>query len=246
MFDMLTYFEGVSKRMLNEFKEITIAVNYPLRRGESREDVLRDFLKKYLPKKYSVGKGIVFNSIGESSRELDIVIYDNLECPLLYNENNVQFFPIEGIYAVVEVKSNLGREELKDAVGKVESIKKLSAFPDKIAGLIFGYSCRQSLVKTFQVFLELLEHTDPKRRTDFVCILDVGCITFFEKGTNIFAMSSFPPAEPGYFGLNPLLSFYLHLWLYLSVREVQKPPLTHYAFASVRKVSNGRIQNGEI
>jgi hypothetical protein len=94
-------------------------------RGENREEVLRDFLSGHLPKRYGVVKGEVVTKEGLHSHAADVIIYDSVNCPVLYS-GQTAVVPIEGVYGVIEVKSRLSKQELQDAASKIESFKRLA------------------------------------------------------------------------------------------------------------------------
>jgi len=45
-------------------------------KGEGNEHVLRELIKKFIPKRYGVGTGEVIDRNGKQSRQCDIVTYD--------------------------------------------------------------------------------------------------------------------------------------------------------------------------
>ncbi|MFH5069850.1 DUF6602 domain-containing protein [Enterobacter cloacae complex sp. 2024EL-00215] len=94
-------------------------------KGENREEFLIDFLKTHLPKRYGVTKGEVITKEGLRSHAIDIIIYDALNCPVLY-AGKTSILPVEGVYGIIEVKSSLSKNEFDDAAGKITSFKKLA------------------------------------------------------------------------------------------------------------------------
>tara|TARA_R110002072_G_scaffold302999_3_gene491141 strand:+ start:85147 stop:86124 length:978 start_codon:yes stop_codon:yes gene_type:complete len=82
--------------------------------GQVREFLVSNFLKSFLPECVEIGTGRVFDSQGNRSKQIDIVLYDS-RCPALRFPSGVGQFPIEGVIATIEVKSSLSS---KQAVGK--------------------------------------------------------------------------------------------------------------------------------
>jgi hypothetical protein len=122
-------------------------------RGGNREEILRTFLADHLPKKYGVTKGEVLTKSGTHSHAADVLIYDSLNCPVLYL-GETQVLPIEGVYGVIEVKSGLSKAELVDAAAKIEAFKRLAPRdltvirtreyvtvhrPSRPFGIVFGF-----------------------------------------------------------------------------------------------------------
>ena len=54
--------EGMANTMLIDFDQIQAQIGNAGERGEDREVVVRDFLAKYLPKKYALGSGQVIRN----------------------------------------------------------------------------------------------------------------------------------------------------------------------------------------
>lgn len=101
-------------------------IDHNLEKGQGNEQALRDLLISYLPKRFGVGKGKVTNSSGQLSRQADIIIYDALNCPTMFiDENENQILPIEGVYKVIEVKTTLTSSTLRDAFTNLLSVHEL-------------------------------------------------------------------------------------------------------------------------
>lgn len=94
-------------------------------KGEFREKIISDFLKPYLPEKYSLGSGEIFSSSNESSKQVDIVIYDKLFSNILFKDSQNSIFPCEAVYGVIEVKSYLTTDELNTSIDNITSVKSL-------------------------------------------------------------------------------------------------------------------------
>ncbi|HEX3640769.1 MAG TPA: DUF6602 domain-containing protein, partial [Ktedonobacteraceae bacterium] len=122
--DMQAFFGSVEDSMLALYRQARV-VHHSGDRGENREQDLRDFLQKHLPKKYGVTKGEIITRAGEHSHAADIIIFDALNCPVLYSQHTA-VLPIEGVYGIIEVKSKLSKSEFLDDIGKIEQFKHLA------------------------------------------------------------------------------------------------------------------------
>lgn len=117
-------FSSIESTLLSRFKESGF-IQHSGDKGENREEILIDFLVKHLPKRYGVTKGEVITKDGKRSHAIDIIIYDAINCPVLYS-GKTSILPIEGVYGIIEVKSSLSKAEFTDASTKIESFKKLA------------------------------------------------------------------------------------------------------------------------
>ena len=94
-------------------------------KGEFREYIAGQFLRSFLPRCYGIGSGQVFAEDGNSSNQIDLVLYDTVFSNVLFREANSCLFPCESVYGTVEVKTNLSTPELETAVANVASVKRL-------------------------------------------------------------------------------------------------------------------------
>jgi len=122
--DLNDLFASYETTMLARFKESGY-IQHSGDKGENREEILREFLEKHLPKRYGVTKGEVITKDANRSHAIDIIIYDAVNCPVLYS-GKTSIVPIEGVYGIIEVKSSLSKTEFEDAAGKIESFKRLA------------------------------------------------------------------------------------------------------------------------
>ncbi|RZJ23676.1 MAG: hypothetical protein EON51_02010 [Acinetobacter sp.] len=111
------------------------------RHGRVAEAEFRKWLSEFLPKRYGVTSGFII-SPGISSAEhmvhYDVIIYDQLESPVLWVEDNPDSssqgkslaIPVEYVRAVLEVKSAFNRKSAKDAVEQLSKLKPLLARVD--------------------------------------------------------------------------------------------------------------------
>lgn len=69
-------------------------------RGEVNEQFFIDFLRAYLPNRYTVEKAIVLDSKGAVSHSIDIVVFDRQYTPTLLDNKKHRYVPAEAVYAV--------------------------------------------------------------------------------------------------------------------------------------------------
>lgn len=93
--------------------------------GEVNEQHFIDFLRAYLPNRYTVEKAIVLDSRGNVSDSIDIVVFDRQYTPTLLDIDKHRYVPAEAVYAVFECKPKIDKGNLEYAGEKVESVRKL-------------------------------------------------------------------------------------------------------------------------
>ena len=100
-------------------------------KGDALENAWIEWLRKYLPNRYSVDKAIVIDYEGNVSHQIDVVIYDNWYTPFIFTQNGFHYIPAEGVYAIFEVKPDIsGFSDKKHNIAytgeKIESVRKLN------------------------------------------------------------------------------------------------------------------------
>jgi hypothetical protein len=102
--------------------------------GARREVPVREFFERFLQDRLAVTHGQIITTTGEESPQLDVIIYDALETPMLDASESGSLVPIEGVYAVVEVASNLTTAKLRQDAEKITAVKRLRKNPDAYFG----------------------------------------------------------------------------------------------------------------
>lgn len=108
--------------------------------GDVNERCFIDLIRKYLPNRYAVDSGIVIDSNGKTSDQIDVVVFDNQYTPTLLDQQNHRFIPAESVYAIFEVKPHIDKVYLEYAGVKAESVRALSrtSIPIAHAGGVYA------------------------------------------------------------------------------------------------------------
>lgn len=134
-------FNGLQKQMEAQLNTNRDNILHPGTKGDSLENVWIEWLRKYMPNRYSVDKAIIIDSEGQLSDQIDLVIYDQQYTPFVFTQNGVHYIPAEGVYAVFEVKPDLEGSCVVDgksishieyAGRKIESVRNLKRTSTKI------------------------------------------------------------------------------------------------------------------
>lgn len=91
--------------------------------GAGVEDIIREELSKILPARYKVDRGILIDREGKTGGDYDVVIFNDLWFPQVKpaatDLSRRSYYPIEGVYAVGEIKQTLNYQTLDDALKKL-------------------------------------------------------------------------------------------------------------------------------
>lgn len=93
--------------------------------GDVSEQHFINVLRKYLPRRYEVDQGIVIDSNGATSDQIDVIIFDHQYTPTLLDQQAHRFIPVEAVYCVFEVKPTMSKEYLDYAADKAHSVRTL-------------------------------------------------------------------------------------------------------------------------
>ena len=94
-------------------------------KGEVNEQFFIDFLRRYLPNRYTVDKAMVIDSRGDTSDSIDVVVFDRQYTPTLLDSDKHRYVPAESVYAVFECKPTINKGYLGYAGDKAASVRKL-------------------------------------------------------------------------------------------------------------------------
>ncbi|MFX1563274.1 MAG: DUF6602 domain-containing protein [Promethearchaeota archaeon] len=77
--------------------------------GRYKEAILKNILRKFLPKNISIGTGFIVNSNNNQriSKQIDIIVYEN-GYPVLFSEGDFIITTMKNVKGIIEVKSNIG------------------------------------------------------------------------------------------------------------------------------------------
>ena len=125
-FDPDAFIQHIGRRLVQQFDTARTATS-PSTVSAAMEQPVREQLEQNLPRGIGVGSGFVIDTYGETSRQIDIVLYEKDICPVFSVNRTPEttYYPCECVLAVGEVKSALDGDSLKDAFLKISSVKGL-------------------------------------------------------------------------------------------------------------------------
>lgn len=186
-------FGGLQKQMLSQLNTNREFITHPGSKGDSLENAWIEWLKKYLPNRYSVDTAIIIDHKGNTSHQIDIVIYDNWYTPFIFSQNGFHYIPAEGVYAVFEVKPDIKgnvstQTYIEYSASKIESVRKLERTstnminsgikhnPRPLTKIVGGILCSTNTFthENNETIEKHIKNQEGFKSIDFGCIADYG------------------------------------------------------------------------
>ncbi|WP_440948681.1 DUF6602 domain-containing protein [Methanosarcina sp. T3] len=201
--NMREIFKNISNSMRAELEITRSAIPHSGEKGQINEEVFRNFLSKYLPKSLDISTGFVIDTNGGISRQLDIIISDAAKTPIFFengkSNKKIRVIPVECVYAIIEVKTKLTKQEIDSCIVNMESVKKLEkkayVLPPRSIRInilqygkewdicpvnyyVFAYEADNLQVLRDYLLEKVKEKDLPVHlRVDTICVLNEGLIT---------------------------------------------------------------------
>jgi hypothetical protein len=96
----------LQESFLHQQAELAGLLSHSSTIGTAREFLVKRVLQAVLPPLIHVGSGIIVDAHDTLSKQIDVVLYDS-RFPLMEFEQGVGIYPIEGVIATIEVKTDL-------------------------------------------------------------------------------------------------------------------------------------------
>ncbi len=122
--NIVEIFDQVAEKMRADLAEARLAIEHPGLKGATFEEVFIRFLRNYLPATLDISTGVIVDSAGRSSRQIDVIISDAADTNF-YRSGDTRVVPVEGVYSVIEVKATLDTRELERAFENMKSVRTL-------------------------------------------------------------------------------------------------------------------------
>ena len=173
--------------------EANSAFSHSTTKGDATEDEWICWFKNF-GAKYKAEKAIIIDSEGNTSGQIDIVLYDAYYSPLIFENNGQKYIPVESVFAVFEVKQNLNADHIKYAQKKIESVRQLKVVsgdiytldggchrgktPYEIIGGLLTYKSDWAIDNIINNLEKTLSDTKKLNKINFICCLKAGTYDF--------------------------------------------------------------------
>ena len=141
------YWSNEMQAMLDTYKQFQILIPAENRNGAAHngedgryvETLIREYLKRYLPKDLEVLTGFILrpavktglknrsrkNEVDSHSTQLDILIYDSAKYPIFQRFGENVIVPPEGVVGIISVKKNLHENDIVHEAQALKAASKL-------------------------------------------------------------------------------------------------------------------------
>lgn len=123
-------FQKISDSMLASREIGSFATPHSSTRGRNTERVLINFLRKFLPQRFSISQGHIVSPRGDLTPQLDIIIHDETIYPVAtVLESGEKIVFAHSVYAVISVKSiffeRSGVSQVNDMVNNLRPVYEM-------------------------------------------------------------------------------------------------------------------------
>ena len=115
--------QSAGKQLRQDFEEIKNNNPHAAESGAEAELILKTFLKDRLPRRFDIESGLVVGPGGAVRSQTDLIIFDALNSPVYRKGPKVHILPRDNVAVVIEVKSKVNKDQLRDAAKKIASVK---------------------------------------------------------------------------------------------------------------------------
>lgn len=172
--ELQQYFLHRQEIMLRQKDMLTSFINARQRytKGIICEEIVRAALREFLPSSWAVAQGFADAKGQKKSKQCDVLIYDrSLYAPLL-EVNDLVVLPIDAVQFVIEVKAELSKENLQQAlenVGVVGALSMESLGYYKVRRYVLAFdSPRLETIAQYEMLV------NPQKKTEGICVLNKG------------------------------------------------------------------------
>ncbi len=179
---LFEYFEQSEKLLLAEYIRSKLQ-QASQNLGSNRELFCNSFLSRVLPHSLKISKGEIWDGKGIKTGQLDTIIVRDDTPSLSFGDANT--YLAEGVFAVIEIKSNLTRQKLQEAIETLKPVNALSIYEEGVSILsrppetilnrplrcIFAYESA-----SWELLLDEIQKQSAWDLIDLICVLDKGAL----------------------------------------------------------------------
>lgn len=210
--DLRDHYTLVAQELSSQARQAGLLKN-PTGVGTEREDVYRSFLERHVPKMCDIFLGgYVFDMFGNASSQMDVIVTGGNTPRFRLSGGNRYIAPLEGTIAVAEVKSQLNRDTLMEALSGCASIPSMpdpegikpfyirvgqERWEDTPYKIVFAYDgiSVEKICRYIDEFYNQHPAIPTAKRPNIIHVLDKYMIMRTTPGTTVFNTDGTPAAD---------------------------------------------------
>lgn len=118
-------FVKVQANLRGQMELASQSISHASTMGSVNEEHWLGIFRSYLPNRYDVATGIVIDSRGNRSDQIDVVVFDRHFTPTLLDQKNHRYIPVEAVYAMFECKPTIDKGYIEYAEQKAASVRRM-------------------------------------------------------------------------------------------------------------------------
>lgn len=118
------HLKGIYRILKNRFDNINSSIAHSLTQGQENEEEIKKLLIDFLPPAYGIGTGIIIDTNGTSSKQIDIIIYDKT-LPNYTLSSQSKIFLLDHVIATIEIKTNFTTGTDGSLINALENVKSV-------------------------------------------------------------------------------------------------------------------------
>lgn len=118
-------FAKVQTNLRSQMELASQSISHAGTMGSVNEEHWLEVFRSYLPNRYDVATGIVIDSRGNRSDQIDVVVFDRHFTPTLLDQKNHRYIPAEAVYALFECKPTIDKAYIEYAENKATSVRRM-------------------------------------------------------------------------------------------------------------------------
>ncbi len=126
------FFSGILTQLQAEIDLINSIVPHNVTKGSLNEASFRKIVESFIPSRYDIGSGIVIDSHGNKSNQIDLIIFDKFFSSKLFRTYSQVIYPVETVFACIEIKTKLDKAELEEVAKENINIANLKHYSNFI------------------------------------------------------------------------------------------------------------------
>lgn len=166
---------GSIQQIFHDYHLTTETMEHSGLKGNFREYGIGKVLEMYLPRPYSIGKGVIVDNKDNQSAEIDLLIYDSSDMsPILFSEIE-GVFPLESCKYVFEIKSKSTATEIQTTIQKFQKLKSLHSLNGSgPITVYYAYSSDLSELNEFERYIKYDTNFKNNPAIDIICVAGNG------------------------------------------------------------------------